>query len=165
MNCERCGKRDEGWREVAAYPGYWVHRTGRVWSDLVGRIIKGSERGRYRSIKFPNGKHCFIHRLVCEAFHGPSAPGLEVRHLDGNRYNNAANNLAWGTKRENEEDRLRHGQTPRAEKNPNAKLTQAQVEQMRIIRNDTGASYRELGRQFGVNNATALRAIKGESWK
>lgn len=43
-----------------------------------------------------------IHRLVCEAFHGPSPfPKAVVIHLDEDALNNAAENLRWGTQKEN----------------------------------------------------------------
>ena len=43
-----------------------------------------------------------VHRLVCEAFHGP-APFTKavVIHLDENGTNNWASNLRWGTQKEN----------------------------------------------------------------
>ena len=43
-----------------------------------------------------------VHRLVCEAFHGP--PPFDravVIHLDENALNNRADNLKWGTQKEN----------------------------------------------------------------
>lgn len=47
--------------------------------------------------------------MVCEAFHGLRPEGMEVRHLDGNSQNDAASNLAWGTRSENIRDAVRHG--------------------------------------------------------
>lgn len=49
--------------------------------------------------KFGNMK---IHRLVCEAFHGePPFPKAVVIHLDEDGTNNRAENLRWGTQKEN----------------------------------------------------------------
>jgi hypothetical protein len=51
------------------------------------------------SIKFGSMK---VHRLVCEAFHGP--PPFEkavVIHIDENALNNRPENLRWGTQKEN----------------------------------------------------------------
>lgn len=39
-----------------------------------------------------------VHSLVAATFHGPRPDGLEVLHLDGNRSNNSASNLAYGTR-------------------------------------------------------------------
>jgi hypothetical protein len=43
-----------------------------------------------------------VHRLVCEAFHGPAPDGANiVLHLDENALNNRPENLRWGTQKEN----------------------------------------------------------------
>ena len=49
------------------------------------------------------GKTFKIHRLVCEAFHGPSPfVGAVVMHLDEDPSNNSQENLRWGTRKENQ---------------------------------------------------------------
>jgi hypothetical protein len=49
------------------------------------------------------GKTHKIHVLVCEAFHGPKPfSGAIVIHEDENPQNNRADNLRWGTRRENQ---------------------------------------------------------------
>ena len=43
-----------------------------------------------------------VHQLVCEAFHGPKPfPNAVVIHLDEDALNNRAENLKWGTQKEN----------------------------------------------------------------
>jgi len=42
----------------------------------------------------------YLHRVVCEAFNGPSN-GREVNHIDGNKENNLPSNLEWVTRSEN----------------------------------------------------------------
>lgn len=155
-----------GWRSIVGQPGYRVHKSGAVWSDRSQRLLKGSSSGRgYRYIQFPNGSQICIHRLVCEAFHGPRPTGCEVRHLDGDKHNNAASNLAWGTSQENQDDKKRHGTTARGESNTQAKLTVEAVAQMRRRRAETGETYKALGAMFGVSGRTASRAVTGENWK
>ncbi len=42
-----------------------------------------------------------LDRVICTAFHGaPPTEASRVRHLDGDKDNNRADNLAWGTERE-----------------------------------------------------------------
>jgi hypothetical protein len=62
-----------------------------------------------------------VHRMVCEAFHGP-APTLthHAAHWDGNRKNNIPNNLRWATCSENHADKIRHGTTNRGLKRDRA---------------------------------------------
>lgn len=37
----------------------------------------------------------YVHRLVCEAFHGPCPKGYECDHKDEDTRNNRADNLRW----------------------------------------------------------------------
>jgi len=58
----------------------------------------------------------YVHRLVAEAFI-PNPEGLPfVRHLDDNPANNAASNLAWGTRSDNGVDAVRNGINPNRNK-------------------------------------------------
>lgn len=54
-------------------------------------------------------KRAHIHHLVCEAFHGPRPEGLLALHRNGDKLDNRAENLYWGTSRQNMEDSIRHG--------------------------------------------------------
>lgn len=50
-----------------------------------------------------------IHHLVLEAFDRPRPDGLFGLHRDDNPTNNTLPNLYWGTKRENQLDKVRNG--------------------------------------------------------
>jgi hypothetical protein len=85
--------------------------------------------------------------LVAAAFVGPRPAGLDVLHGDGNRINNAASNLRYGTVAENMADARLHGTMALGERNGMAKIDAATV---RAIRAAEGTLY-EIGRQFGVS--------------
>lgn len=105
-------------------PGYHVTADGRVFS--VGHNWRG--RGRREMRQTPNAdgypsvrltvegkrKRYAVHWLVARDFL-PSrpSPAHEIRHVDGDRTNPCAWNLAWGTRKENADDRERHGRTSR----------------------------------------------------
>jgi hypothetical protein len=74
-----------------------------------------------------------VHVLVARAFHGPGKPGQQVRHLDGDQLNNAATDLAWGTPKEDTEDKRQHGTLRRGERCYQAKLTEADVREIRAL--------------------------------
>jgi hypothetical protein len=154
------------WTGLLRFPGVFVSFDGRVASVRSGkaRVLRGMRRGKYLALSAV-AKGPYIHQLICEAFHGPAPAGAEVRHLDGDRDNNHALNLAWGTCAENAADKVRHGTDPAGARNGMARLTAEQVEQMRQLRRDAGLSYRQIGANFGVSTMTAFRAVRGQSWK
>lgn len=72
------------------------------------RVYGGQEwkgvwaKDRKRRIIIFNGKTYKLHRLVCEAFHGPPPfHKAVVMHLNENSDDNRPENLAWGTQKEN----------------------------------------------------------------
>lgn len=113
------------WRLVPGYEGlYEVSNLGEVRS--VDRVVRGPHssrliRGRVLSTKprdvYPeahlwrdNKKRVIgVHRLVAWAFIGPQAEGIEVRHKDDNPLNPAAANLEYGTRSDNQQDRVERG--------------------------------------------------------
>jgi len=69
-----------------------------------GVVCRASKKARhaYRGLYNPKYGNMKIHRLVCEAFHGPPPfARAVVIHLDEDALNNRADNLKWGTQKEN----------------------------------------------------------------
>ncbi len=110
---------------------YKVQKDGRIFS------IKHNWRGYgKRELKtFPNKygyllvrfsidgkrKAHLVHRLVADLYLPPRpTPKHEIRHLDGNKENNDVFNLAWGTAKDNADDREKHGMTSRGLKHSKA---------------------------------------------
>lgn len=109
----------EEWRPVVGWPEYAVSNTGRIVSYRRGEPceLRTNVVGGYPMVTFrvaPRSHCTAVHRVVAAAFLGPRPDGMEVRHLDGNRLNNDASNLAFGTRAENMQDKLRHGTNHKA---------------------------------------------------
>ncbi|WP_225320343.1 NUMOD4 motif-containing HNH endonuclease [Rhodococcus erythropolis] len=116
----------EIWRPIPGYEGsYEVSNHGRVRSldhTVVRRNgVNYRHKGGLRSTTPNRTGHLYVilrncgandrrpvHRLVLEAFTGPSG-GMFACHIDGNPNNNRIENLKWATPQENSEDSLRHG--------------------------------------------------------
>src|SRR4051812_39853202 len=93
------------WRSIQGFPGYEVSNMGEVrsWYRGVVRILKLYQQpnGYFRLSLCRSGRQQrrhgrYIHTLVLEAFQGPRPPGMEARHLDGNKSNNRNDNLRFG---------------------------------------------------------------------
>jgi hypothetical protein len=165
----------ENWTPVAGYEGiYEVSNWGRVKrvraanSTTVGRILKLYVNGCYGHLQAHlctggRCRHMLVHRLVLEAFVGPCPVGQECRHLDGNPANNNVENLAWGTRTENQADRVRHGTSSRGEQSVLAKLTEDDVREIRRLLGQ-GLTQTKISSLFGVSRVTISKIKLGKLW-
>lgn len=103
-----------------------------------------------------------VHRLVMEAFVGPSP--LLVNHKNGVRNDNRLENLEYVTRSQNQihaRDVL--GTGTEGERNGRAKLTEKDVLEMRRLRLE-GATQKELITRFGVNRNMVQRILYRKAW-
>ena len=156
----------ERWRQIEGWP-YSISSQGRVRSDRTDKILKPDCNStgylRVRLQKDGATKRFFVHILVAYAFVGPRPEGLQCAHMDGNKTHNMANNLGWVTAKENQSHRIIHGTDIRGEKQHLAKLTEASVKIIRVLRL-AGRSYQEIADIFDVNQSTVMRVIQGKTW-
>ncbi len=155
-------------RPIAGLTGYSVTDAGEVRGPygpirqhLSGRgyamVTVGSRTDGTRT-KRP------VHRLVCEAFHGPApSPAHEVRHLNGDPLDNRALNLAWGTHRENMADMVLHGRVARGAAHKDAKLTSDAIAVIRAAA-AAGIPKVRIAGALGMSDVTVGKVVRGESW-
>jgi hypothetical protein len=119
-------------RPCDGWPGYSVDAAGAVWSHwrrerapgragfrvfpgeaplrTLARELDGWGYARVRLRRDGRRQWARVNVLVCAAFRGPCPGyGVQARHLDGDKRNNAESNLAWGTALENSADKRLHG--------------------------------------------------------
>jgi hypothetical protein len=97
---------------------------------------------------------------VAETFLGPCPPGHECAHGDGDRTNAHLANLRWATPTENNGDKHAHGTIRRGERNPVAKLTNAEVAR---IKRDTRTQC-EIAAAYGVSQSSVSRIRNNKTW-
>lgn len=155
------------WRALDWLPDYEVSEDGQVRRTVTVRQFR---HGRdYRRISANIGgkyKTLYVHRLVCEAFHGPQPDDRpQVAHGDGNPANNIRANLRWATPKENGEDRVLHARIPRGEDIAHAKLTWDTVRKIR--REYTGArgEQRRLAERYNVSFAAVNLLLRNKTWR
>lgn len=158
----------EIWRLIPGWTDYEVSSLGRVRrattgpSTRPGRILTPQPDAHgYLSYMIRRRKVRVSHAVLL-AFSGPRPLGTEARHLDDDPSNNAASNLAWGTRLENAADKLRNGGQQRGEQSATAKLTEADVITLRQMM--PRPSLRTLAAQYGVSHTAIRRAITGAKW-
>lgn len=155
---------NEEWRDIPGYEGrYQASNLGRIRSvdRYVTRFFPGKiltpriRKAGYWTVPISGSGPKDVHRLVALAFHGkPTEPGLQVRHLDGDRLNARPENLAWGTQSENEMDKYRYN-------GKHGKLYPADVKEIRHRINELGEKVNDVARDYGVNIETVRQAAKG----
>lgn len=174
----------EEWRPVEGYGGaYEVSNLGRVRSFKVWgswgatseayRILKpATHNSRKRGTNYlkvilcRNGERHqrLVHRLVLEVFVGPP-PTLvhQAAHRDGDAQNNRVDNLYWATPAENAADNVRLGVSARGELQGNAKLTTADVLEIRR-RVAAGEVQHRVAADYGIGQMQVSRIARRKRW-
>lgn len=112
-----------------------------------------------------NGKKRLATRVVCEHEHGPPpTPEHQAAHNCGKGHLGCVNprHLRWTTRKENYDDRLIHGTVSRGERNGLAKLTEAQVLEIRASQKPQS----QLAAEYGVaqSNISQIKSRKNWAW-
>lgn len=177
----------EDWRDVQGFEGwYQVSSQGRVRSlprtvnapnlygpcsrKYPGRVMK-LQQTKFGHLTVPlrrNGqvKLALVHRLVCEAFHGPCPPDKQhCAHRDGDPTNNRTENLRWATVRENSEDTRRHGNLRVGSRSNLARLGEVTVREIRARYDEGGVSAYRLAKEYGTSVGHMSKIVKRENWK
>lgn len=159
---------DEQWRSIDGFPDYQISDFGRVKSfkRSTPKILSPCYTQYYASLDlrlYGIKYRKYIHHLVADAFL-ECRSGLDVRHLDGNKYNNLLTNLALGTRKDNMNDARIHGTLVRGEACGSSKITAAQVIELRKLRKE-GVTVPKLSTMFGITLRSIYRALTGETLK
>lgn len=162
---------EETWKPAPGYAGYEISDAGRVRSLKHGRarVLRGgfNQEGYLRFYpSIENIKFCAdVHRVVMMAFHPRSdASDLKVRHLDGNKANNALSNLRWGTAQENSDDMVRHDRSTKGSRSANTRLTEQDVERARSEL-ASGATLKQICQRYLIAKSTASYIKNRRTWR
>jgi hypothetical protein len=164
----------EEWRSIDN-GRYSVSNLGRVRRDApgkgarVGRVLKRySGHQEYWEVNLGYAHH-YVHRLVAEAFLGACPPGKEVNHMDGDKRNAAAENLEYVTRAENAKHAFRLGLTRvpglKGERNPNAKLTDSAVRDIRARYAPGSVTLKHLASEYDVSPDLIGLVVKRKTWR
>lgn len=170
---------DEVWKPVRGFEKmYEVSSAGRVRSvdrwitykdGRVGRFpgrLLSAGRGveGYCHVSTTGLRRALVHRLVAEAFL-PQPIGCDVvNHLNGDKRDNRAENLEWGTYQSNNRHARDTGlQQQHGENNNLTKYGNQLVAAARRVHSRYSCSYSELAMLFDISQQQAADIIRGRT--
>jgi len=122
----------------------------------------------YGSYPTPEGPHTSIgaHRIACERAHGPAPidKPFACHYVCGRPVCVNPRHLRWGSVQDNADDMVRDGNSTRGSKHGGAKLTEAQVAEMRKLRDD-GWSLKMLADRYGISAKNVSQICCRRTWK
>lgn len=135
-----------------------------VGADDCWLWVGGHLRGGYGCFALKKGRAVRAHRYAYEVEYGPILDGLMVLHKCDVRLCVRPSHLFLGTNRDNVADMLAKGRSLKGTKNPQAKLTAADVENIKTRYAQGGISQKSLGALYGVDQTTVGDLVRGESY-
>lgn len=175
MRLAKLGASALEWRQLDWLPRYEIsevgdlRRVGRFHGYADGSLLSGHlNPAGYRVYHlYADGrrKRFLAHRLVCEAWHGPSPAGkTNACHCDGNQANNHHSNLRWDDDAGNMADRMAHGNYVSGEKHHRSKLSDELVAELRA-RRPAWNEVKQIAEERGVSPQTVWNAATGRTYR
>lgn len=154
---------------IPGYSNYTVTEDGKVFSHFTDKFIYiYKTKSGYYAVRMTNdsGKKRteFLHRVVCLAWNTKPDGCNVVRHLDNNKDNNHRLNLAWGTAKDNVNDKIRHGTKLIGTQIHNSKITEQDVRDIRYLYLNTDVTQKSLGIIYGMTQTGIGHIVNGRSW-
>lgn len=157
-------------KQINNFPDYFIDENFEVWSIKNNKIKKKipyqHKQGYLKHDFWKNGKRykIYIHRIIAELFI-PNPENLPyVRHLDDNPLNNSIENLAWGTNKDNVDDKIKNGNQLKGEEIVSSKLTKQQITEIREKYVPWKCTQEQLGKEYGVHASTISNIINNKQW-
>ncbi len=150
------------WRVCLRDSRLEVSAEGQVRNVRTGVMRKFSNGGKgYQLVCMGDVAH-YVHHLVAEAFVGTRRKGQQVSHIDGNKTNNRADNLAIESPRANIQRKAGHGTQTRGSSHGTSRLSDVAVLAIRCWQGVRSA--RSLAEEAGVSQAQIYRIWRRENW-
>ena len=127
--------------------------------------LNSTSRGYLAAALFKENKghRKLVHRLVATAFLGCPEQGWEVNHKNGNKTNNAVENLEWVTSSRNKLHAFDTGLYKIGEQHYNARFREEDIRSIRKRIRD-GERACDIAREYGVHRGTIGNIKRKTVW-
>ncbi len=164
----------ETWKDIKDYEGrYQASDLGMVktfvqaFKTNKGVLKYGIDTNGYPIVKlYSNGKGRTrkVHRVIAETFIENPNNLPQVNHKDGNKLNNAVENLEWCDQSHNMKHAIRTGLIKKhfGEQSSQAKFTEKQINELRA--KHPQFTMKELAIEYGMSKTNVCDIIKRKIW-
>lgn len=153
---------------VKSHDRYSYSHTSRIGLALrKGKMLKPSKTyDGYLSVCLQVHtvkKTKLVHRLVAGRFVENADNKPSINHKDCNKRNNHFKNLEWCTAKENSAHALKNGRCPSGENHPGAKVTKADVVEIRRLRSQA-IPIKTIARSYDVSEQNIRDIANYKTW-
>lgn len=130
-----------------------------IWPFHIG------EDGYGRVHRFDNGSLTTASNLMCELVHGPRpSKRHECAHSCGKGNSGCVHpkHIRWATPQENQQERVVHGTSNRGQQQWNARLTDDDVRQIRLMASTHKCV--DIAKEFGLHQSYVSQIINRKRW-
>lgn len=167
--CKQCatpfddGKNKRSFCSIDCYLSHYTNKTEQCWNWTGPTTVHDTHRYGLLRIGKTNIR---AHRAAWAKQNAQTIPsGLYVLHECDNTLCVNPAHLRLGLPKMNSEDMAKRGRSTRGEKNPQAKLTSAQVEEIRMLAWTATKQQKELAKEYGVSRSAVSLICRGSNWK
>jgi HNH endonuclease len=132
-------------------------------TDKTQCVVKPDWAATYMTVRV-DGHTLNAHIVMCTWAHGPKPSAKhQVAHTCGNSRCINPYHIRWATPSENHHDKTAHGTVMLGEINPTAKITEADVIEIRQLVL-MGKSQRAVAVEFNISQTNVSSIVRGKTW-
>lgn len=162
------------WKPIIGHEGYeaseegdvrswWPKgpRAGKAFAEQPRLLKKRPNRNGYDMVAIM-GKPVAVHKLVLLAFVGPCPEGMECCHGRKGKKVNSIDNIRWGTRQSNHDDRMEFGNALRGEFNGNSCVSDDVAGEV-VAMYASGMTQADIANSKGLSRSTVGNIIRGDT--
>lgn len=154
-------------RRRGALQRFWANVTPKSVEECWNYSSASPQINHGYGVVVVDGKQTQAHRYSWELHNGPIPAGLWVLHKCDNRKCVNPNHLFLGDLQDNVDDMVKKGRRAptKGEKNPKAKLTWSDVDEIRRLLKGGQESRSTIANRFGVSKCSIGRIDRNQAWQ